>query len=50
LDEFDEKSITLEILMGSLDVLKKEKLNGRQIRNAMTTARQYAKWKKEILT
>ncbi|KAJ5978217.1 hypothetical protein N7501_001559 [Penicillium viridicatum] len=26
------------------------KLNGRQIRNAIATARQYAKWKREVLT
>lgn len=34
--------------MGSLDVLQNEKLNGRQIRDAITTARQYAKWKREV--
>jgi hypothetical protein len=33
-----------------MDVLKKENLNGCQIRNTMTTARQYATWKKELLT
>ncbi|OQE29204.1 hypothetical protein PENFLA_c004G10182 [Penicillium flavigenum] len=50
LDGFDEGAIDVENLMGSLDVLQKEKLNGRQIRNAVTTARQYAKWKREVLT
>ena len=50
LDEFDENSIAYENLRGSLDVLKNEKLNGRQIRNVMTTSRQYAKWKNEVLT
>ncbi|KAJ5164129.1 ATPase AAA-type core [Penicillium coprophilum] len=50
LDKFDEDAIDVENLMGSLDVLQRENLNGRQIRNAITTARQYAKWKKEILT
>lgn len=25
-------------------------MNGRQIRNAITTARQYAQWKKTVLT
>jgi ATPases of the AAA+ class len=48
LDGFDEEAVD-ENLMGSLDVLQKEKLNGRQIRNAITTARQYAKWKREVL-
>ncbi|OQE47389.1 hypothetical protein PENCOP_c001G05768 [Penicillium coprophilum] len=50
LDEFDEDAIDVEDLMGSLDVLQRKNLNGRQIRNAITTARQYAKWKREILT
>ncbi|KAJ6188294.1 hypothetical protein N7519_003202 [Penicillium mononematosum] len=45
LDGFDEDAVDVENLMGSLNVLQKEKLNGRQIRNAVTTARQYAKWK-----
>ncbi|KAJ5129742.1 uncharacterized protein N7515_005781 [Penicillium bovifimosum] len=42
-------STDISNLVGSLDVLQREKLNGRQIRNAITTARQYAKWKKEVL-
>ncbi|KAJ5479182.1 hypothetical protein N7530_004691 [Penicillium desertorum] len=50
LDGFDEDAVDVGNLMGSLDVLQKEKLNGRQIRNAITTARQYAKWKSEVLT
>ncbi|KAJ5835546.1 ATPase AAA-type core [Penicillium robsamsonii] len=50
LGEFDEDGIDVKNLMGSLDVLQREKLNGRQIRNAITTARQYAKWKREVLT
>ncbi|KAJ5513573.1 ATPase AAA-type core [Penicillium fimorum] len=50
LDGFDEDGIDVKNLMGSLDVLQREKLNGRQIRNAITTARQYAKWKREVLT
>ncbi|KAJ5452767.1 ATPase AAA-type core [Penicillium cf. griseofulvum] len=49
LDEFDEDGIDVDNLMGSLDVLQREKLNGRQIRNIITTARQYAKWKREVL-
>lgn len=50
LDEFGEDASDVENLLGSLDVLQREKLNGRQIRNAITTARQYAKWRKEVLT
>ncbi|KAJ5383953.1 ATPase AAA-type core [Penicillium concentricum] len=50
LDGFDEDAIDVKNLTGSLDVLQREKLNGRQIRNAITTARQYAKWKREVLT
>ncbi|RWA11510.1 hypothetical protein EKO27_g3612 [Xylaria grammica] len=36
-------------LRDHLDELCKEDMNGRQIRNALTTARQYAKWKGERL-
>lgn len=50
LDGFDEDAIDVEDIMGNLHVLQREKLNGRQIRNAVTTARQYAKWKREVLT
>lgn len=32
-----------------LDDLKEERMNGRQIRNALTTARQYAEWKEKTL-
>lgn len=47
---FDEESIDVETIIGNLDVLQREKLNGRKFRNAITTARQYAKWKREVLT
>lgn len=33
-----------------LEDLKEEKMNGRQIRSAITTARQYAEWKGKTLT
>ncbi|EAU29357.1 predicted protein [Aspergillus terreus NIH2624] len=49
LENLDE-DIDFANLRENLDVLKKEKLNGRQIRNVITTARQYAKWKKTTLT
>ncbi|KGO74798.1 ATPase, AAA-type, core [Penicillium italicum] len=50
LDVFDEDAVDVKNIMSSLHVLQREKLNGRQIRNAVTTARQYAKWKREVLT
>lgn len=37
-------------LRDHLEDLKEEKMNGRQIRNAITTARQYSRWKQETLT
>ncbi|KOS37343.1 hypothetical protein ACN38_g11872 [Penicillium nordicum] len=43
LDGFDEEAVDVENLMGSLDVLQKKKLNGRQTRNAITTARRNGK-------
>lgn len=49
LENLDE-DIDFANLRENLDVLKQEKLNGRQIRNIITTARQYAKWKKTTLT
>jgi SpoVK/Ycf46/Vps4 family AAA+-type ATPase len=48
--EFESESVDIDDLRMNLDRLKLERLNGRQIRNAITTARQYAKWQKQILT
>lgn len=45
-----DEDIDFADLRENLDVLKQEKLNGRQIRNVITTARQYAKWKGTTLT
>ncbi|KAJ5806405.1 uncharacterized protein N7503_004007 [Penicillium pulvis] len=45
----DEK-IDIDDLRDHLHLLKEGKMNGRQIRNVITTARQYAKWKNEPLT
>ena len=42
LQSFKDDSIDLADLRDHLDALKEEKMNGRQIRNAITTARQYA--------
>lgn len=49
LDSMGEDVDTAD-LRDHLDILKDEKLNGRQIRNIITTARQYARWKKTTLT
>ncbi|KAJ5105354.1 hypothetical protein NUU61_002701 [Penicillium alfredii] len=50
LESVDGEAIDVADLRAHLDLLKKEKLNGRQIRNVITTARQYARWKKNTLT
>ncbi|OGM49509.1 hypothetical protein ABOM_001748 [Aspergillus bombycis] len=44
------EDIDFDNLRENMDVLKQEKLNGRQIRNVITAARQHAKWKKTTLT
>ncbi|EPS27370.1 hypothetical protein PDE_02313 [Penicillium oxalicum 114-2] len=45
-----KEDIDFENLRQNLNALKQIKLNGRQIRNIITTTRQYAKWKKTTLT
>ena len=45
----DTDKVDLADLRDHLEELKEEKLNGRQIRNAITTARQYAEWKGKTL-
>lgn len=47
---FDDNSVDTEDLRNNLHMLKEEQMNGRQIRNTITTARQYAMWKKTTLT
>lgn len=44
------EDIDITDLRNHLHDLKNEKLNGRQVRNIITTARQYARWKKTTLT
>ncbi|KAH8662869.1 hypothetical protein BGZ60DRAFT_506493 [Tricladium varicosporioides] len=44
-----EKNIDFNDLRDHEEQLAEHKMNGRQIRNAITTARQYAKWKKQPL-
>lgn len=50
LEPQDGEAIDVADLRDHLDVLKDEKLNGRQIRNIITTTRQYARWKEATLT
>lgn len=50
LESFGDNTIDIGDLRDHLEELKEEKMNGRQIRNAITTARQYAEWKNETLT
>ena len=47
--EEDEEDVDLEELRNRLDELAGHELNGRQIRNTLTTARQLAIYKKEQL-
>jgi SpoVK/Ycf46/Vps4 family AAA+-type ATPase len=51
-DRLDSMGEDIDIadLRDNLHTLKEERLNGRQIRNVITTARQYAKWKGTTLT
>ncbi|KAI1122575.1 hypothetical protein F5Y10DRAFT_71376 [Nemania abortiva] len=50
LEKLNDNSIDTGDLRDHLYDLKEEEMNGRQIRNAITSARQYAKWKGETLT
>ena len=45
----DDDKVDVADLRDHLEDLKEEKMNGRQIRNAITTARQYAEWKGSTL-
>ncbi|KAJ3577865.1 hypothetical protein NPX13_g2702 [Xylaria arbuscula] len=48
-EKLQDDTVETGDLRDHLDELSKEDMNGRQIRNALTTARQYAKWKGEKL-
>ena len=50
LETFDESGVDIADLKDHLEDLSHEKMNGRQIRNAITTARQYSEWKGTTLT
>ncbi|KAH8792357.1 AAA family ATPase [Hyaloscypha sp. PMI_1271] len=49
LEKLKEENVDFDDLKDHLEQLAENKMNGRQIRNAITTARQYAKWKGESL-
>ena len=49
LEQNDDNKVDIADLRDHLEELKEEKMNGRQIRNAITTARQYAQWKGSVL-
>lgn len=49
LESFSDDKVDTADLRDHLEDLSKEKMNGRQIRNAITTARQYAEWQSEQL-
>ncbi|KAI0449006.1 P-loop containing nucleoside triphosphate hydrolase protein [Xylaria acuta] len=49
LDSLQDAPIDVDDLRDHLAELKEEEMNGRRIRNAITTVRQYANWKGETL-
>ncbi|KAI1114887.1 P-loop containing nucleoside triphosphate hydrolase protein [Nemania sp. NC0429] len=49
LEKVNDDSIDIGDLQDHLFDLADEEMSGRQIRNALTSARQYAKWKKKAL-
>ncbi|KAF2792274.1 P-loop containing nucleoside triphosphate hydrolase protein [Melanomma pulvis-pyrius CBS 109.77] len=50
LDSFKDDMVNIQDLQDHLEDLSKFEMNGRQIRNVITTARQYAEWKGEKLS
>ncbi|KAH8890408.1 P-loop containing nucleoside triphosphate hydrolase protein [Thozetella sp. PMI_491] len=49
LERLKEDGIDFENLKHHIDQLAKNEMNGREIRNALTTARQYAKYEEQVL-
>lgn len=49
LESFNDNTVDIEDLRDHLEELQAVEMNGRQIRNAITTARQYAEWKKRVM-
>ena len=50
LESLGEQNIDFSDLRDNVEQLAQHEMNGRQIRNAITTARQYAQWKNTTLT
>jgi len=50
LETFDDNAVNISDFRYHLEDLSKEKMNGREIRNAITTARQYAEYLHTTLT
>ena len=49
LEKLEEQDVNFDDLKDHVEDLAKHKMNGREIRNAITTARQYAKWDDKVL-
>ena len=49
MESFEDGTVDITDLRDHLDELKDAPMNGREIRNAITTARQYANWKKQTM-
>lgn len=47
LRELNEEGIDFDDLEDNIEQLAKREMNGREIRNAITTARQYARWERQ---
>ena len=49
LESFQDGTVDVDELRDHLEELQDIEINGRQIRNAITTARQYAEWKGQVM-
>jgi SpoVK/Ycf46/Vps4 family AAA+-type ATPase len=49
LESFKDGTVDVDELRDHLEELQSLEINGRQIRNAITTARQYAEWKGKVM-
>lgn len=49
LESFNDGAVDVDGLRDHLEELQDIEINGRQIRNAITTARQYAEWKDQVM-
>ncbi|KAJ4351209.1 uncharacterized protein N0V89_006548 [Didymosphaeria variabile] len=49
LESFKDGTVDTDELRDHLEELQEVEINGRQIRNAITTARQYAEWKGKVM-